>query len=632
MKFKGISLALLFFTSTLFAQKGDTPMNTYDMGGKINFMQLTESGVLVVAGGGGFAGIKPGESQPHFIFKDYGKVKREEVEFIPMSPYVIINQGGLLGTKKTVIDVISGKKLFATEDNGWKDANEAAIFLPENKLVVIGNRKASEKYVLAAGIYNLDNGNQDALVKLDKDVGKTRSAAKVPVSTGTPFKVRNKVLVPTSQFVICADIATGDILWTAPEKNLTWMTADESGKEIYGFEERPNGDTRIHKFSETGKELWSKERKIKGKVSRFQILPQGIAVVSDVEAKSSSSMLGKIAASKGESKIAFLSAGDGTDLWEKAPKTKDFISHFYITDEGILFGLEGGGINKISYNGDPLFKKPLSTGEDIITMATTPQGLIYITKSDANIVNLKTGDPVWKKPVKYKKASSVAVAYDRGHNRYLLSNGTEVLAIDENTGDINTLCKIDFKWKEEPSNLEVRKDGIFFNSDQNFTMVDFDGKEKFSGSYQAPGKSAAGAILAGVGGIAAAGIAMTTAVGAQRHRQVNFAGTNMATIGDLNETGKAYMNFAEDMGKVAGQSFKEMSKRFKATAASENSLFILTKLDDGVGLVKINKDDGKVVKEIVLKDKKPDYEVDDFGGYLFYKPNDRTISVFNLNN
>lgn len=86
-------------------------MNTYDMGGKINFMKLTESGVLVVAGGGGFAGIKPGESQPHFVFKDYGKVKEEELTFIPMSPYVMIDEGAFGKSRKTVIDVVSGKKL-----------------------------------------------------------------------------------------------------------------------------------------------------------------------------------------------------------------------------------------------------------------------------------------------------------------------------------------------------------------------------------------------------------------------------------------------------------------------------------------------------------------------------------------
>ena len=48
-----------------------------------------------------------------------------------------------------------------------------------------------------------------------------------------------------------------------------------------------------------------------------------------------------------------------------------------------------------------------------------------------------------------------------------------------------------------------------------------------------------------------------------------------------------------------------MLKRFKATSATQDAQFILTKLDDGVGLVKVNKDTGAIEKEIILKDKKP---------------------------
>ena len=32
------------------------------------------------------------------------------------------------------------------------------------------------------------------------------------------------------------------------------------------------------------------------------------------------------------------------------------------------------------------------------------------------------------------------------------------------------------------------------------------------------------------------------------------------------------------------------------------------------------------------KDKKPEYQVDEFGGYLYYKANDKTIYAYNLNN
>lgn len=73
-----------------------------------------------------------------------------------------------------------------------------------------------------------------------------------------------------------------------------------------------------------------------------------------------------------------------------------------------------------------------------------------------------------------------------------------------------------------------------------------------------------------------------------------------------------------------------MSKRFKSTTATKDEQFMLSKFDDGVGLVKISKDAGKPVKEIILNDKKPEYEVDEWGGYLYYKASGSTINAFDL--
>ena len=273
MKLKGISLAILFFTSTLFAQKGDTPMNTYDMGGKIDFMKLTESGVLVVAGGGGFAGIKPGESQPHFVFKDYGKVKEEELTFIPMSPYVMIDEGAFGKSRKTVIDVVSGKKLFATEEQGWSIINSADIFLPQNKLVITGahDRKS------ALGVYDLLDGSEVKLMHFK---------ANSPQFITKPVIIDGGLLIGSNQSLMRIDLETGNIVWENKElSKISWLTSDPSGKEIYAFEKKGDG-TRIHKISSTGNLLWQKERKIKGSIHQFQILPNELACVSNTVPRS----------------------------------------------------------------------------------------------------------------------------------------------------------------------------------------------------------------------------------------------------------------------------------------------------------------------------------------------------------
>lgn len=609
MKKKSVLIVWLMCSFVLFAQKAETPQYSYDMGGKISFMKLTDAGVLVVAGSGGLSGIKPGESKPHFTFTDYGKIKPEELEFIPMSPYVIINEGGIRSSKKAVIDYVSGKKLFATEANNWRFTHRADIMLPENKLVISGIHK--EKGV-AVGVYDLLDGKEVGIVPFKNSMGQQFLT--------TPVIIDGGLLVGTEKSLLRIDIDKGTVVWENRDVDkISWVTADETGKEIYAFEIK-GSNTRIHKISSSGQKLWEKERKVKGIVTRFQILPNGLACVSD-----------ELNSKKPESNIAFLSAHDGSDLWEKAPKTKGLVQHFYIMDDGILFGIQSGGINKISFDGKPLFKKPMKTGENTHTMAMTPKGMIYITDSDCNIINLNTGESVWNKELKYKRAKAVTSGYDAKNKRYLISTGQEIVAIDENTGEVSSLASFKFEGSEYPNKMIMREKGILLTSDQNMLMLGYDGSQKFHQYYKAPGKSAAGAILMGALTVASAAASVNSHMAANQNRQVYNMGGGYYRLGNYTTQGENYKEMANAFANAAGASFAEMTKRFKATAATENSQFILTKLESGeIGLVKINKDTGVKEKEVLLRDKKPEYEVDELAGYLYYRANANTIYAYDL--
>jgi len=591
------------------------PTNTYTIDGKINFMKLTDTGILLIAHNDGFAGIKPESNKLIFDFKDYGSVKEEELQFIPATPYVVISQGGFakLSSKKIVFDYVIGKQLFETKENGWKDAFSAQVFIPQNKLIVSGIRTSKEKFAMAVGIYDLVTGKEEKLIYPVEPGKVTMGSVSV---TGSIFMKDNLVYIPTSKELICYNIKSNSRVWSAKVDDLSWMTADESGKEIYGFENTNSGDTKIHKISSTGEVLWKDSQKVKGAVTRFEILPQGIAIVSDVADKG-----GSVFSARAESKIMMLSAKDGEDLWDKAPKTKGYVQHFYVMDDGILFGIQSGGINKISFTGETLFKKPLKTGENIHTMALTPKGMIYITDSDANIIDLKTGESIWNKPIKYKNASAVASTYDAKNKRYLISTGDDVVAIDENSGDVKTLSEFKFEEKEAPNSFSVRANGLLLTSDQNIMMLNFDGTKQFHEYYKSPGRSTFGKIMGGV--MAVASTAASVSMAAR-------AGANKNSIGQYNEYGREADRASKMFADIGSASFDYMSKRFKASAATANAQFILTKLDDGVGLVKINKDSGAKEKEIVLKDKKPEYEVDEYAGVLYYKKDNNTILSYDL--
>lgn len=254
-------------------------------------------------------------------------------------------------------------------------------------------------------------------------------------------------------------------------------------------------------------------------------------------------------------------------------------------------------------------------------MALTPKGMIYITDTDADIINLSTGESIWSKPIKYKKAKSVCSTYDSNNKRYLISTGEEMVAIDENSGTISNFSSYKFEEKETPTSLQVRDGGLLLTSDQNVMMLNFDGSKKFHEYYRSPGKSAFGAIMAGA--LAVTSMAVATSAAYE-------AGMNKNAIGQYNDRRRQAKIVQDGFSDIASASFTEMNKRFKASAATENAQFILTKLDDGVGVVKIDKDSGAKQKEIVLKDKKPEYVVDEIAGILYYRANDKSIYGYDL--
>lgn len=633
LKFKALTLLALFIgTTSVIAQKAETPNQNYDLGSSINEMSLTVGGVLVVATNEGLVGIRPTESQPVFKFNNFGKLKPEETDFVPNSPYIIVSQGvgskfaGIAKTKRAVIDYMTGKVIFNSDTDNWNQVFTINVVLPQNKLIISGIQKEGDKFEKSTpkvAVYDLATSKIDYSFFLDKP-GRVGIAKDLSI-TGTPLFLKNMLILPTAQGLI-AKSHTGEDIWTNKIKGINWMVADATEKEIYGFETTSNGkNTRIHKIGDNGAELWKDDRKVQGNISNFQILPQGLAVVSDKSDGGSSSVF----AAKNESEIAFLSAASGEDLWDKAPKTKGYVQHFYVQDDGILFGIQQGGINKISFDGNTLFKKPLKTGENILVMAESPQGLIYITSEDANIVDLKTGDQVWNKPLKYKNSVAVASTYDSAKNRYLIAADDTVYAIDANSGDVSELAKVKFEEKEAANAMEMRNGNIFMASSQNMMMLGDNGDQKYHGYFKSPGQSGFMKALGGVVAVAATGLSMAHAAQAGMNK-TGFGSSN--DLRNYNDYGKENQRAADMFASIGDASFTMMSKRFKATAATENAQFILTKLDDGVGLVKVNKDTGKVDKEIVLKDKKPEYQVDDVAGVLYYKANDKTIYAYDLNN
>ena len=172
-----------------------------------------------------------------------------------------------------------------------------------------------------------------------------------------------------------------------------------------------------------------------------------------------------------------------------------------------------------------------------------------------------------------------------------------------------------------PSKIEMRGSNILLSSSQNMMLLDTDGKEVFHKHYKSP--SASGFMKALTGVIGAASMVVSTSAAFR-------AGANRTSMGRYNSYGKQMDTYSKGFSQIAGASFAAMSKRYKASATTKTDQFILTKLSSGVGLVNLDKDNGNVLKEILLKDKKPTYTIDPVERILYYKADKNTIYAYKI--
>ena len=139
----------------------------------------------------------------------------------------------------------------------------------------------------------------------------------------------------------------------------------------------------------------------------------------------------------------------------------------------------------------------------------------------------------------------------------------------------------------------------------------------WSTKYEAPG-------VAGWQQIVMTAIQFATTLSQQIGKEQSAANNDWSSVDSKNkqlvDSLSNYQNF--------------MNKRYSATKQSGNVVYVLTDLTDGkdkgAGVVGVNLITGQSVNQLMFKDKKPDYEVDEASGRLFNLDKD-ILSAFTIN-
>src|SRR5690554_7559200 len=83
--------------------------------------------------------------------------------------------------------------------------------MPQNKLVVIGQRSSKEKYATAVAVYDLNTGKEDYSFTLGEPGKVTVGAGMQP--SGSVLLLKDYLIVPTTKGLVAKKAQTGEVLW-----------------------------------------------------------------------------------------------------------------------------------------------------------------------------------------------------------------------------------------------------------------------------------------------------------------------------------------------------------------------------------------------------------------------------------
>lgn len=591
----------------------------------VNWQKVSPMGILVVGANDGFYGIDPATGSTKWKVDFLSDLKEENYDPIENSPYVAIVKRGMY-PEHVIVDVSTGRVICKTKDMDFRMVQKRFEIPRLGGILFYGfNRSNKGQMVLV----NAESGN--VLWKQEKLFDSNSE-----VITAAPYAVSDDAFViSTTKMIYKLNGKTGEVMWKQEMKTAPPVVKAAEGFGAFGGkgnalanENATSTSAQFLKYKNpdyiyfasrsvmtafdiaSGREVW-KRAELKSPVSQLIFDERGMLVCTGGE---------------GSSK-AFINLYDpetGAQKWSggEIDLAGGVVFYSYSGSKLCIATQKAKGQNAVNVidldAGKPAIPKQLKVDGVILDVRTIPQGLLYRTTEETNVLDLATGKDVWKKSIKYKDGGMGA---DKDGLTYFNADGA-IYVMDNATGEYKTFANsYKFDGKENPGTFELRDNGLLLTSSQNLMLLDFNGKSIYKVYKPAPGISTFGKIMNG------AMAATAIAVSARQSYISGYArGSGATSVAD------DYQKSANSWNGVAAASLKEISKRFKATKSTGDYQSILTKTTDGqesgVGIVRINKNSGKEEAAVVLNNKKPVYELDAVSNMVYYLSGNSEISAY----
>ena len=620
---------------------------TASLTSNIGWQEVTSLGNLIVSTDTELVGVDPETGDVRWRNPDYRGLSRQAYEELSNSPFFAVT----LSSSINLIDQLSGDVVFSSSKAGIKSIDEYFFLYNSDAILVAGKDVGNDPLMVSA---KMSDGSVSW--KMNEKFGRMITAT----------ELGNKELLIVTLFNnYKLNATTGDIIWKvansaeaaqadkmgalgalvkAAAENLARDMEIElryyrpSGSDIFylgsqqesqGMMTSSSGEASViysnvfnaYNISD-GNLVWDKPLEVSGILSQVAFLDNGILVLPD---------------DGNRTKINLYDYKTREGLWGKKGKgiaIKGGIYDYLNATDGMLLVSQTSNNNYLNYldtkAGMITFEKPVKVDGKVMGIVHLSGGILYVTTETINILNQTDGTLKWSKSIE----TTPQLTSEHNGKIYAFDIKSKTLkAIDKASQSVSELSstQLKFEGNEDPKELEVMSDGIFIHSDQNVAKFGFDGSLKFQKYYSAPREPAwkrallyANSVRAAY--IGAASYMMSGAMAAVKDdvRQEDAIAGEM-----VNQIGNAYGQLGDAASSYAKSAFKQANARFKATASGRDFIFVMSKQDKDIKLLKISKNTGEIEGSIDLgKDKEPVYAVDDVTGQVYYQTESGTVTSY----
>ena len=540
----------------------------------IKWYRLNETGSLLVGTSNSIYQLNPEDGKPAWTRDDLRGVNEYQVQEIGGTPLLLVSQNSgtfQKGTKLFALDVLTGQTVWETEKIKGATVQVTPIF--DRDMVVIMTVQ--------------DNSRQKDKPDL------------------TALKLSDGSLIWQSEFTDNVD------LYGMERGGKYFPKFDLSGAQppIYDGDSLYMTYAGLHRFDlATGKLVW----RVAYDVTEGKIKQGNAQAIID----------GNLIYTSAKGQLRAIDKDTGAIHWT----SKDFggaVAEMQLRGE-VLYGRLGGtfyDFGKREYS----IKKPLGvvaldkkTGssiwsydkadDSITNMAIYPEINTLLIADSKNLIGLDTTSVG-----KVKEAFKVKLEF-----KFNLGTAATVAKVGKFAfGGLSAIGSKGADTTDEPVAIIKRETGTAVIRGKQH-LISFDPRTRqivWSSKYAAPG-------VPGWQKIAMTAITIASAALSQGSE------ASLAAQGFSSASNRENSNFIGLMSNYE----RFMEKRYSATKSEGNYVYVLTDLkiekEKGAGLIGVNMNTGQGDRQILFKDKEPDYEVDEAFGRVFNLKNSRELAAF----